>query len=239
MECRHSYLSYFLRNRIPFFLLIILARGSGVTTRATSVAFCFGLPKSVFTPIRMGPTDINRFKAAAVRLFFDMINADGVIEDNEVFLLQGVDRSDSPTAPKEAKKLMCAGGLYNKYHINDIARREATRLTTTDAIKILIDWQENGESVECKYNPNSAYTTRNVITDLETISECDGRRNVEENRFLAAISWCLKEGVPTCERTIPVSCEDCAFRFAEKEIIYLEDGYDKDINEEIMANRVL
>lgn len=51
----------------------------------------------------MGATDINRFKAAAVRLFFDMINADGVIEDNEVFLLQGVDRSDSPTAPKEAK----------------------------------------------------------------------------------------------------------------------------------------
>lgn len=133
---------------------------------------------------------------------------------------------------------MCAGGLYKKYGINDIIRRDATRLTSTDAIKILIDWQENGEKVERKYNPDSVLTTRDVITDLGILLMCNGRRGVEGGRLLAAVSLCLNSEEPFCMRALPLSCGDSSFRFARKEIIYLEDKYDKDINEDITANRV-
>lgn len=41
-------------------------------------------------------TDLNGFK----RLFFDMINADGVIDDNEILLLEGFRKCDPPKDDK-------------------------------------------------------------------------------------------------------------------------------------------
>lgn len=193
-------------------------------------------------------TDINGFKAAAARLFFDMINADGVIEDNEILLLEGFRKCDPPKDDrgnpvdlpdfsKEANKLIRAGGLRYKYNIDIIHVREATKLTTTDAIKNLIDWQENGEKEEIKYNSKTVFTAGNVITDLRVISGCDGNRDINEAKLLAAISLCLNDKVPYYMRAKPISYRERTLRFARKEIVYLESEYDEAINEDIKVNK--
>lgn len=192
--------------------------------------------------------DINGFKASAARLFFDMINADGVIEDNEILLLEGFRKCeppkddkgnpmDLPDFSKEANKLIRAGGLRFKYGIEIDQVKEATKLTTATAIKILIDWQENGEKAEVKYNSNTVYKTRNVITDLSVISGCDGSRDINEAKLLSAVSLCLNEELPSYMRAIPISYRERTLRFARKEVVYLESEYDEDINEDIKRNK--
>lgn len=192
--------------------------------------------------------DINGFKAAAARLFFDMINADGVIEDNEILLLEGFRKCDPPkddkgnpvdlpNFSKDANKLIRAGGLRYKYSIDIDQVREATKLTTATAIKNLIDWQKNGQKEEIKYNSKSVFTTGNVITDLGVISGCDGSRDINEAKLLAAISLCLNEEVPSYMRAIPISYRERTLRFARKEIVYLESEYDEVINEDIKVNK--
>lgn len=193
-------------------------------------------------------TDLNGFKAAAARLFFDMINADGVIEDNEILLLEGFRKCDPPKDDKgnpvdlpdfskDANKLIRAGGLRYKYGIDIDQVRESTKLTTATAIKNLIDWQENGEKAEIKYNSNSVYTTRNVIKDLGVISGCDGSRDINEAKLLVAVSLCLNEELPAYMRAIPISYRERTLRFARKEIVYLESEYDEDVNEDIRTNK--
>lgn len=192
--------------------------------------------------------DINGFKAAAARLFFDMINADGVIEDNEILLLEGFRKCeppkddkgnpvDLPDFSKDANKLIRAGGLRFKYGIEIDQVREATKLTTATAIKNLIDWQENGEKEEIKYNSKTIYKTRNVITDLSVISGCDGSRDINEAKLLVAVSLCLNEELPRHMRAIPISYRERTLRFARKEVVYLEGEYDEDINEDIKRNK--
>lgn len=194
--------------------------------------------------------DINGFKAAAARLFFDMINADGVIEDNEIVLLEGFRKCeppkdedgnpiDHPDFSKEANKLLRAGGLRYKYGIDIDHIKEATTLTTATAIENLSKWQEDGEKEELRYNPNTVYTTRNVVTDLGVISNCDGSRDINEAKLLVAVSLCLNTSLPAYMRAIPISYRERALRFARKEVVYLESEYDQDINEDIMRNKIL
>lgn len=191
--------------------------------------------------------DLNGFKAAAARLFFDMINADGVIEDNEILLLEGLGRHvpmdengnpiDLPDFSKDANKLIRAGGLRKKYDIDTNRVREATELTTSAAIRNLMEWQKSGEKTELKYNSKSVFTTKNIITDLNVISGCDGSRDIKEAKLFVAVSLCLNEAIPTHMRAIPISYRERTLRFARKEILYLESEYDKDINNDIKNNK--
>lgn len=190
---------------------------------------------------------IDGFRAAAARLFFDMINADGVIEDNEILLLEGLGKYelprgengktlDLPDFSKEANRLIRAGGLRKKYDIGLEHVKNATGITTATAIQYLIKWQEKGEKDEVKYNPDSIFKTQNIIEDLRAISGCDGSRDINEAKLLIAVSLCLNENVPSYMRAIPISYRERILRFARKEIVYLESEYDKDINDEITKN---
>ena len=191
--------------------------------------------------------NIDGFKAAAARLFFDMINADGVIEDNEILLLEGLGKYelpkdengktlDLPDFSKEANKLIRAGGLRKKYGIELEHVTKATEITTATAIQHLISWLEKGEKDEVKYNPNSIFKAQNIIEDLRVISGCDGSRDINEAKLLVAVSLCLNEKIPSYMRAIPISYRERILKFARKEVVYLESEYDKDINDDIMKN---
>lgn len=192
--------------------------------------------------------NLDGFKAAAARLFFDMINADGVIEDNEILLLEGLGKYelpkdengktlDLPDFTKEANKLIRAGGLRTKYDIKLTHVKSATEITTATAIQHLINWQENGEKDELKYNPDSVFKTKNIIEDLGAISGCDGNRDINEAKLLVAVSLCLNEKGPSYMRAIPIPYRERILRFARKEVVYLESEYNEEINDDITKNK--
>ena len=192
---------------------------------------------------------LERFKAAAARLFFDMINADGVIEDNEILLLEGlgeyapVDRDGSTVDllnfTKEANEIIRCGGLRRKYRIENDDIQESIRITTSEAVAILKEWQRHDELRHIKYDPKTVYRAENVIMDLRTISRCDGNSSIEESKLLAAVNLCLNDRGRDKFRAIPVAYRERNLRFARKEIVYLESTYDEDVNDYICRNKTL
>lgn len=191
--------------------------------------------------------DINDFKAAAARLFFDMINADGVIEDNEILLLEGLGEYapkdkfgksiDLPDFTKEANEIIQKGGLRKKYKIEQDNIQASISITTSQAISILRRWQDEQESEILKYDKQSIFLAENVKKDLKTISGCDGNRSIEEAKLLAAVALCLNNRLSPIYRAIPITYRERKLRFAKKEIIYLEGVHNPEVNAEIQRNK--
>ncbi len=156
------------------------------------------------------------YKKAVTRLFYDMINADGIIEDEEIVILNN---------------------LKSKYGIltEDIVR--AHQITTSEAIQILKDWQSSGEqSVEFK---GSKYTTANAFADIDALSGCDNDRGINEAKLLAALHLCLltdADGNPIYD-AIPIKYRERKHRFSRKEVIYLSSEYDEKIHEDIKRSK--
>lgn len=171
--------------------------------------------------------DFDIFRKAATRLIFDMINADGVIDDEEILFLDS---------------------LKAKYHITNENIRAANAITTSDAIAILRDWKTdekkqfhtddffpNGKTKKQKEKEDYAdrFTAASIVNDLIMMSGCDGDRSIREGKLLAAISLCLDE---ECDG-IPFKYKEERLHFSKKEIIYIEgDEYDE-IEDEIIKNK--
>jgi hypothetical protein len=153
------------------------------------------------------------YKKAITRLFYDMINADGVIEDEEIIILE------------DFKK---------KYGISssDIAR--AHQITTTEAMKILVDWQSNEESLP-EYR-DSKYTAKNAFMDIDAISGCDNDRDINEAKLLAALNLCLSPA-PDGVAAIPIKYRERKLRFSRKEIIYLSSEYDESVHNDLKRSK--
>lgn len=156
------------------------------------------------------------YKKAVTRLFYDMINADGVIEDEEIGILEG---------------------LKSKYGIlaEDIAR--AHQITTSEAIEILKRWQSHEERTsEFK---GSKYTASNAFADIDAISGCDNDRDINEAKLLAALHLCLltdSDGIPFYD-AIPIKYRENKLRFSKREVIYLSSEFDEKIHEDIKRSK--
>ena len=159
---------------------------------------------------------LQEYKKAITRLFYDMINADGVIEDEEIGILED---------------------LKSKYGIlaEDIAR--AHQITTSEAMEILKKWQSNEEkSVEFK---GSKYTASNAFADIDAISGCDNDRDINEAKLLAALHLCLltdADGNPIYD-AIPIKYRERKLRFSRREVIYLSSDYDKKVHADIKRSK--
>lgn len=156
------------------------------------------------------------YKKAITRLFYDMINADGVIEDEEIGILEN---------------------LKSKYGIlaEDIAR--AHQITTSEAIGILKKWQSNEEkTLEFK---GSKYTASNAFADIDAISGCDIDRDINEAKLSAALHLCLltdNEGQPAYD-AIPIKYRENKLRFSKREVIYLSSSYDAKVHADIKRSK--
>ena len=164
------------------------------------------------------------FKKAITRLFYDMINADGIIEDDEITFLEELKR---------------------KYGISaeDVAR--AHQITTAEAIKILKDWKINEECNRSKWiesddesNESYKYTTDNAFKDIDAISGCDNDRDINEAKLLAALTLCLStQNGKFIYDAIPIKYREKNLRFARREIIYLSSEPHPEIDEVIRNSR--
>lgn len=167
------------------------------------------------------------FKKAITRLFYDMINADGIIEDDEINFLEELKR---------------------KYGISaeDVAR--AHQITTAEAIKILKNWKINEKCNREKEKDNAAYdelegssykyTTDNAFKDIDAISGCDSDRDINEAKLLAALNLCLStQNGEFIYDAIPIKYREKNLRFARREIIYLSSEPHPEIDEVIRRSK--
>lgn len=155
------------------------------------------------------------FKKAITRLFYDMINADGIIADDEINFLEEIKR---------------------KYGISadDIAR--AHQITTSDALKILKYWKLTEEArSDFSYGK---FTVENIFNDIDAISGCDKDRDINEAKLLVALHMCLltENGKPVYD-AIPIKYREKRFRFARREILYLSSESHPEIDEEIRNSK--
>jgi uncharacterized tellurite resistance protein B-like protein len=148
------------------------------------------------------------FKAATIRLFFDMINADGIIEDSEIVLFEK---------------------LKKKYNINATDVAYAHHLTTCEAIKILMEWQTLSNLAPQYKDPKQ--TSTEVFKDLIEISGCDNDRDLNEAKLLACVSLCLNG------EAIPIKYKERNLRFSKKEIIYIASNKSNEIEAEINRSK--
>lgn len=155
------------------------------------------------------------YKMAITRLFYDMINADGIIEDDEISLFEDFKR---------------------KYGISieDIARSQ--QITTAEAIKILKDWKFTEETKpDFSYDK---YTADNAFRDIDAISACDGDRDINEAILLAVLHLCLltEKDKPVYD-AMPIKYREKKLRFARREILYLSSEPHPEIDEVIVSSK--
>lgn len=149
--------------------------------------------------MKLNPDD---FKKAFARVIYDLINADGVIDDGEIGVLQ------------ELKK---------KYDIRKADIFAAQGIATTDAFQILADWFEEIRKEKVVWLVGPMYRKREVMDDLVRLSRCDGRCDENEGKYLAALEMCLDDSA------LAVKCNEEALRFSRREAIYLGMESERDI----------
>lgn len=175
---------------------------------------------SSINPKHMEAKDIKR---AILRLFYDMINADGIIHDKEIKILEDLKKKYNISKDDDDGKL-----TY-----------EAHTMTFSDALLKLKDWKKDKSysyNVNLSKNKNKTYlySVENIQKDLLSLAESDKNLSSLETLILLAYYYVVINESATC-----FSCLERNLRFSKKEIIYVESAYDKTINKEIQDNHTL
>lgn len=140
----------------------------------------------------------NDFNKAALRIFYDMINADGFLVDSELAMLEK---------------------LKEKYSLTSQMVQEAHKITFAQAVEVIKRWNEE----------KSDHTADTFFEDLGKLSNVDGDCSPYEARILLAIYYVLKKKA----RIFSTRKND--YKFAKKEIIYLENDF-YPVNNDISLN---
>lgn len=143
----------------------------------------------------MNKSDFNK---AALRIFYDMINADGYLVNSELIMLEK---------------------LKEKYSLSSQMAQEAHKMTFAQAVEIIKRWNEE----------KTDNTTKVFFEDLGKLSNTDGDCSSHEARILLTIHYVLKKKAQV------FSLKRNNYKFAKKEIIYLENDF-YPINNDISLN---
>lgn len=159
----------------------------------------------------------NDIKPAILRLFYDMINADGIIHDNEIMYLEEL-KKKYKISPKDDD-----GSITYEAH----------KMTFSGALLKLKDWK-NSETYlyDKKYHgANYIFSVENIQLDLLLLAKYDGECAPSELPILLAFEY-----VVINEKAVCFSCKERDLRFSSKEVLYIENEYDEKLNEEIKNN---
>lgn len=138
------------------------------------------------------------FNKAVLRVFYDMINADGYLVDSELALL---------------KK------LKEKYFFTPQTLQEAHKITFCQAVQIIKNWNEEKQD----------QTVNLFLEDLKELSTIDDNCSRNEALILLTFYYVLNK------KANVFSTSNSDYKFAKKEIIYLENDYYSK-NEDISLN---
>ena len=159
-------------------------------------------------------------RPSILRLLYDMINADGIIHDKEIEKLEKL---------KEKYK------IYPKDNDGSITY-EAHKLTFSDALEKLIKWKHSEEYLYWEKTCKSQckpflFSVENILSDLSILATSDGDESSSEVLILLAYKYIVINEKATC-----FSCKERDLRFSKKEIIYIENEYNEQINNDIINN---
>ena len=158
------------------------------------------------------------FKIAVLRVFYDIVNSDGIIDDNEILFLE-----------KLKKKY---GILYSDETENIELVTKAHQITFVGALGQLKEWKkehefdENGKRLHKNLLPK--YNTDNLYNDARDLAQCDGDCSETEALLLMALWYILIDN----EGAIGVACKTKNLKFSRSEIVYAEHQYE-DCNDEL------
>ena len=162
------------------------------------------------------------FKIAALRVFYDIVNSDGIIDDNEILFLEKL---------KEKYGVLYSDGTENIELVT-----KAHQITFVGALGQLKEWKkeheldENGKRLHKNVLPK--YTTDNLYSDALNLAQCDGDCSETEALLLIALWYILDDDNIDNEVAIGVACKTKTLKFSRSEIVYAEHQYE-DCNDEL------
>ncbi len=164
-------------------------------------------------------------RPAILRLFYDMINADGIIHDEEIAYLEYL---------KEKYGILPADK-------DGTITYEAHKMTFSDALMRLKKWKNSDVySYRESYDKNKGkiypYSVYNIQSDLLKLAISDKDNSPIETLIMLAYDYVVID-----EKATSFACKERELRFSKKEIIYIEDKKDRYelINDEITNNYTL
>lgn len=147
---------------------------------------------------------LDDFKAAALRVFYDIVNADGIIDIEEIKKLDKL---------KKEYGIISHDGQENPVLIN-----KAYSMTLGEALTTLAQWKNpeiNKEQHADKYSSDM------ILQEAKCLADCDGGCSTNEAAILLAMDYVL---VKKCvEPAKVISCKARDLKFSKNEIIYIAD----------------
>lgn len=167
---------------------------------------------------------LDDFKAAALRVFYDIVNADGIIHDAEIFCLEQI---------KAEYGFLQSDGIENLEIV-----KQAHKITFSEALNHLKEWKNLYETnSHGDFITNEAllpkWNTRKLCRDVEKLATCDSGCSAKEALLLMAIEYVLSDADADDEMANVISCKKSTLKFAGNEIIYAEHQYNDRLNKEL------
>ena len=145
------------------------------------------------------------FKIAALRVFYDIVNADGIIDVKEIRLLE------------ELKKKY--GLISNDGHEDVVLLDKAHSKTFSEALTDLYEWkysESNNEYAE-------KYSLRELYLDAKELANIDSDCSANEALLLLSLQYMLDDEKNIGLGVRVISCKTRNLRFSKHEILYVED----------------
>ena len=158
------------------------------------------------------PLKLEDFKTAALRVFYDVINADGIIDDAEILCLEKL---------KECYGILCSDGTENLELV-----KKAHKLTFAQALNILKEWKKqyetnsNGDVITNLNILPKHQNTRELYNDVVKLATCDGGCSEKEALLLLAMDYILDDDNIDDEVARIISCKKNGLKFAGDPLIH-------------------
>lgn len=156
---------------------------------------------------------LDDFKAAALRVFYDIVNADGIIDINEIKKLDELKIKYSIVSNNGSENI----DIIDKTH----------SLTFGEALDMLRQWRKEESNHPYKY------TTDGVREDAMCLANIDSDCSAHEALLLVALLYMTSKDNLDGHIVKMFSCPQSNLKFSKSEIIYVENDYDEDCNREL------
>ena len=156
----------------------------------------------------------DEFRIAILRIMYDIVNADGFIDDAEISALE------------ELKKKY--GIVSNGQENTDLIAR-SNKISFGEAVNILRKWRDKEELIE--EGSSGKYSTKNFWEDINHLARIDGDCSTDEAHLLLAIQYMLSGDEDEVTKGVDKQNESDDLKLVlgelsekEKEIMYMRYG---------------
>lgn len=156
------------------------------------------------------------FRVAILRIMYDVVNADGVVDDVEIYKLEEL---------KKKYGIISKDGIENMDLII-----KSNKITFADAVNMLRKWQaKEVELIEVE-GLSEKYNTKAFMEDINSLAEIDGDCSANEAYLILALKYMLSGDE---DEVRMLSCKVRNLKFSRKEILYVESDRDERCNAEL------